>query len=549
MLDQALILLFIISFLTLALGAFVFLKDRKSKANSSFFLLSLSALVWINASYFEDEVSDASLVNFLLNLDFASGAFFAFFVLLFCLYVSNIRAVQNFYFVGAMLLIPNFLTILVFFTDFILSGFETVGGGTANPLFGQGKWVYNIIVAVAPIGGIGFLAWRYKNARMEDKSKFIYLFIGFFFTMIAILLTNIFLTKFIEDSPNYILYSRLGTFSVVFMIIFSGYSIIKHQLFNIKVLASEILSLAILIFSLFQVLGAKNLYELVSNLFIFVGLIIFILMLVRSVKSEVQRKEELQLMSDKLSLANAELIKLDNAKAEFISIASHQLRTPLTAIKGFISLLLEGSYGKLAPKQEEALNKAYLSNNRLIALVEDLLNVSRIESGKMDFKFDQWSLEKLCREVVDMFVLRAKDNKLGLEFVSPEKSLPEITIDGLKVREVISNLVDNAIKYTPKGGVNIRLEQDETNVRVIVADTGIGIPAGELPYLFAKFSRGKDINRLNTGGTGLGLYVGKNIIESNGGKIWAESEGEGKGSAFIIQLPLKQSPEILERWG
>lgn len=388
----------------------------------------------------------------------------------------------------------------------------------------------------------GFLVWSLKKSK--EIKQAILISVGSVFFLVSFSGANI-----IGSATENWKILQYGLFGMPVFIGLLSYLIVKFKAFNVRLIETEALVAALIILIASEFAFVKNPINLILTGVTLLLAMIFGAMLVRSVKSEVQRKEELQMMSDKLSLANAELIKLDNAKAEFISIASHQLRTPLTAIKGFISLLLEGSYGKLAPKQEVALNKAYLSNNRLIALVEDLLNVSRIESGKMDFKFDQWSLEKLCREVVDMFVLRAKDNKLGLEFQSPEKPLPEVTIDGPKVREVISNLVDNAIKYTPKGGVRIRLEQDETNVRVIVADTGIGIPASERPYLFAKFSRGKDISRLNTGGTGLGLYVGKNIIESNGGKIWAESDGEGKGSMFIIQLPRKQSPEILERWG
>ena len=157
-----------------------------------------------------------------------------------------------------------------------------------------------------------------------------------------------------------------------------------------------------------------------------------------------------------------------------------------------------------------------------------------------------------------------KDHNLTLEFNKQEIDLQELLIDGVKVREVISNLTDNAIKYTLEGhgGVKVKLEQLGENIRVTVSDTGIGIPETELPYLFAKFSRGKDprskveatcygasISRLNTGGTGLGLYVGKSMIENNGGKIWAESDGQGLGSRFIVELPIKQSEELIKKWG
>ncbi len=253
--------------------------------------------------------------------------------------------------------------------------------------------------------------------------------------------------------------------------------------------------------------------------------------------------KRLQMMADRMAVANDQLRKLDNAKSEFISIASHQLRTPLTAIKGFISLLLEGSYGEISKDVRETLNKVYLSNERLIGLVEDLLNISRIESGRIEYKFEKIKLEDVCQEIMDTFVIRAKEKHLKIELKLPENPLPKILTDKKKIREVISNLVDNALKYTPKGWVKVTLLQVANKIQIRVSDTGIGIPAEEIPHLFAKFSRGKDISRINTGGTGLGLYVGKKMVESLHGKIWVESKGVNLGSVFIIEIPIEVKEE------
>jgi len=175
----------------------------------------------------------------------------------------------------------------------------------------------------------------------------------------------------------------------------------------------------------------------------------------------------------------------------------------------------------------------------------------------MEFKFELCQAEDICQEVIDTFVIKAKEHGLSLTYKKPSELLPKIMVDGAKVREVISNMVDNAIKYTPKGGVTLKIEKvfgeaqsipgAEGSVRVTVSDTGIGIPETELPYLFAKFSRGKDVKRLSAGGTGLGLYVGRNMIEASGGKIWAESEGQDKGSRFIIELPIGENKAEVEK--
>jgi len=178
--------------------------------------------------------------------------------------------------------------------------------------------------------------------------------------------------------------------------------------------------------------------------------------MVRSVKAEVKRKEELQLMSERLSQANDQLRKLDNAKSEFISIASHQLRTPLTAIKGFVSLILEGTYGEVLPQVREALNKVYLSGERLINLVENLLSISRIESGRMEYQMSSVRLEATLKELVDNFTIIAINKGLKLEMKLPKGPLPEIMADQIKIREVISNFIDNALKYTNEGKVTVR---------------------------------------------------------------------------------------------
>jgi signal transduction histidine kinase len=260
-----------------------------------------------------------------------------------------------------------------------------------------------------------------------------------------------------------------------------------------------------------------------------------------------------------LALANDQLRKLDNAKTEFISIASHQLRTPITAIKGFASLLLEGSYGEVSKTVQGALEKIFVSAERLTNLIEDLLNVSRIESGRLTFTFEKASVEKILKELHENFLLVAKTKKFYLDLKLPKKPLPEFKMDAGKIRELVSNFIDNALKYTEKGGVTISAEMRETGaviddqgfvktgevapfgkvIRITVSDTGIGIPKAEIPYLFKKFSRGKDVSRLHVSGTGLGLYVGKAIADAHHGATWVESDGAGMGSRFIIEIPVE----------
>lgn len=260
-------------------------------------------------------------------------------------------------------------------------------------------------------------------------------------------------------------------------------------------------------------------------------------------------KDEVEKATRELVAANKKLIKLDEAKSEFISIASHQLRTPLTIIKGYISMILEGNFGELTPGEKDSLDKVYLSNERLIQLVENLLNISRIESGRLQFDYKEMQLSDIIDSVVEELEPKAKGKGLKFTYKKAKKKMPNINIDEEKIRQVVMNLIDNAIKYTKKGSVTVSLDMVKPRdpkmpmcLEFKVADSGMGISADDLPNLFKKFSRGTGSSLVHTEGTGLGLYVARQMIEAHHGKIWAESVGENKGSKFCFRIFL-DNPE------
>lgn len=253
----------------------------------------------------------------------------------------------------------------------------------------------------------------------------------------------------------------------------------------------------------------------------------------------IKLEKEVEKATRDLRKANAQLKKLDAAKSEFISIASHQLRTPLTVIKGYISMMLEGNFGPLSKMEEESLHKVFESNERLIQLVENLLNISRIESGRLQFNYQDTDLNKMVESVMEELEANAKKKGLILQYKSPAKPVSVLKLDDEKIRQVVMNLIDNAIKYTKQGSVTVKLEQDGDKIKFCVADSGMGIRPEDMGNLFKKFSRGTGTSLIHTEGTGLGLYVARMMIEAHKGKIWAESDGEGKGSKFCFELPTK----------
>ena len=292
---------------------------------------------------------------------------------------------------------------------------------------------------------------------------------------------------------------------------------------------------------LFEVLLARDVGVLIFRVSIFLLVLSFGILLIRSVRREVEQREELQGLTKQLEFANRELKRLDKAKSEFISIASHQMRTPLTAIKGYMSLLREGTYGKLVQKMEKPIANVYASNERLIRLVNDLLSLSRLESGKLEIKWEPTRLEETIQSIVDELNIKAEQKKLKLVFVKPEKALPVFLLDEEKIRNVILNVIDNAIRYTDKGSITVRTRLFPGKLRILISDTGAGMTQDELQKLFQSFTRGSAGSKAWSEGSGLGLYIAKQFVEMHKGKIWAESEGIGKGSTFIIELPSQSS--------
>jgi len=408
----------------------------------------------------------------------------------------------------------------------------------------QNNYTFNYTLPVIEIILIIWILYlmisRYIRANSLLKRKIISLAVGIFLFLFSFFVTNyladILNSAFISNSNSE--WEQYGMFGMVIFIGFLAYLIVRYKAFDIKLIGAQALVVALVILIGSQFFFIQNPTNKVLNGITLALALGFGYMLVRSVKMEVQRKEELQNLSDQLAVANDKLRALDKAKSEFISIASHQLRTPLTSIKGFGSLLLEGTYGEVPEAQRGALEKIYISNERLIQLVEDLLNVSRIEAGRMEFDFEEAAIEDLVQEAVQTLELSAKAKNLYLHWQKPETPLPKVKIDITKIKEVISNMVDNAIKYTQKGGVTVKVQDDGKNVRVVVSDTGIGMDQEEIDMIFEKFQRGKQVAHYHTDGTGLGMYIGKKIVAEHKGRIWAESDGKEKGSRFILELPV-----------
>lgn len=250
--------------------------------------------------------------------------------------------------------------------------------------------------------------------------------------------------------------------------------------------------------------------------------------------------EENQSVLRKLKHSNEKLRALDEAKDEFISMASHQLRTPLTSVKGYVSMVLEGDAGRITQQQKDLLNQAFTSSQRMVYLIADLLNVSRLKTGKFVIETTDVDLSEVVQSEVLQLSETAKARSLILSYKKPE-SFPVLQLDETKIRQVIMNFIDNALYYTPSGGqIEVLLEHSANKVEFKVIDNGLGVPKSEQPHLFTKFYRAENAKKARPDGTGLGLFMAKKVIVSQGGSLLFSSK-EGEGSTFGFSFPYTKS--------
>lgn len=228
---------------------------------------------------------------------------------------------------------------------------------------------------------------------------------------------------------------------------------------------------------------------------------------------------------------------IEKMKSDFVSLTAHQLRTPLTAIKWTLKLLIKGDFGETTKEQKEYIEKTLQSNEKMISLIGDLLNTTRIEEGRYISKMAFGNMEKIVLSAVSLCKNEIEKKKLKIDLKIPKK-LPKVKMDAEKIKLAIINLIDNSIKYTyPGGKLEIGLSCGIKEVEFKIKDNGMGIPKNQHERVFSKFFRGDNIIQVETNGTGLGLFIAKNIIEAHKGKIWFESEKD-KGTTFYFKLPV-----------
>lgn len=521
---------------SLLLGGFIYFKNRKDLSSKLFFLVTIVFGLWSTFDLILWSSPDSrktvffwSIINFLENMVSFLTVYFAYVFLEKKDIAFKYKLISVFLFLPFLILLP---------TSYNISGFNaTLCEAQQGTLINY----FYFLEAVFFLTLVTYAVWKIRKTNGKERAQVFFLTFGSLFFLLSFSGANIAgsLASVIDpNNPDNWKILQYGLFGMPVFLSFLTYLIVRFQAFNMKLIGAQALVLGLISLIGSQIFFVRQLvnYILVGVTFVLAGG--FGIVLIRSVKKEVEQREKLEKLAEELSVANMELKRLDASKSEFISIASHQLRTPLTAIRGFLELLLEGAYGKLDPKIATTLNKVSVANNRLMSLVENLLNISRIEAGRIQYQFAPTHIETILDELQDMFALAAKEKGIHFKVVKPAKAMPLLSLDAAKIREVISNIIDNSLKYTEKGSVTVTLEEHPECVAVVVKDTGMGIDPADLSHIFKKFERGTGAEKVNVSSTGLGLYVGQKFAEAHGGVISVASPGKGQGATFTLELPI-----------
>lgn len=540
--DYKNIILFIVSIITSYLS-FLIIRDKPKYDNSVFTLFILSVAFWALGLAFFNMSSDYELSTAMVKFYYISAAaiplFFNLFALSFPTKKKNLILYQN-------ILISLFVIIsllIIFYPNFIINNIISESKSKTVVLELKSYFVYSIyFVSLMIFSYINLLKSFFENKKDPEMAKRIkYISIGtlipFLFGMYFDLILPVFNYEYIWIGP-------IAALMVVFVVL---YSIQKFKLFNTKVVFAEFFTFIICLLILIRAITTQDINEKYLNIGMFAVVTFFGFFLIKSVRKESSDNEKIQTLADnllksndKLEDANVHLKELDQKKSEFMSLATHQLRAPLTAMRGYYSMIQDGTFGKIDnPEIEDVINKISRSTTDLTMIVEDYLNISRIEQGRMQYNFVSIDIADIVRDVVKEVSPTVKHAGLSLNLNFDETQKYIVSVDQGKIKQVVFNIIDNSIKYTPSGSVDVSIKKtDKGKVIISVKDTGVGIKPTVIPQLFQKFTRAPDASETNILGTGLGLYVADQILKAHDGRAWAESAGQGKGSQFYIELSL-----------
>ncbi|MCK9344835.1 MAG: ATP-binding protein [Candidatus Pacebacteria bacterium] len=531
------------SLFSLLLAWIIFWQDTKKRSSIFFLALAVMTVVW-GASYafFEGSIG-TPLAQMGVTALYASAAAVPVFLFLF-LYVFSFEQKKIHPVFIALFFAPYLLITWVLLTSpqVIVTSAPISSNLSHKIIFGELFWVYALYIIAFLIVALIVIVKKYRESAGIFKVAMRELALATAAAYVLAILTSLLSPIFFGGSHDLF---WGGHVSVALLMFASAFIITKYNFWNTKVIMTELFISGIVLILIAEIFFASSFADLLLKTAITVLVVVSASFLDGSVKREIESKEKITRLLFDINLISHRLKTLDKKKSDFLSVTSHHLRDPLTVVRGYSSMLLEGSLGELSASAREAVEKIFDSSGRLLAMISDFLNISNIESGNMKYVFRDVDAKKLVLDLAEEMRPTALHQDLIFDVIIDEgieQGVSFVTVgDEGKLRQVVSNLIDNAIKYTPKGEVSLLLSKspDKKNILFSVSDTGIGMSEETKEKIFKKFSRAEGVSKVYTEGTGLGLYVAKEVIKKHEGRIWGESKGEGHGSTFYVELDAK----------
>lgn len=519
------LLLLITASVNSLLSLFVLL-GKRDKTNIVYSVFVLFASLWaIGLAFF---LVEGDLYRSLLIANFyyisAAGipAFFLYFSLIF---LSNEK--YEFNYLRPLVIVPYLLLISLFLIDknfLIKSVYETSWGKSV--VFNNINYIiyslYFIIFVCLSFLKLFNLYFKNKDKEQKNQLKFIILgtLLGFIFGMVF----NLFLPYLGDYKHIY-----LGPVFSFFMVVSIAYSITKHHLFDMKVVVTEILMFILWLFIFIRTILSTTFEDQLINGSLLLITVVVGIFLIRSVIREVNQKEEIQKLADDLREAN-------QGQASLMHFMNHQVKGRLGNIKNIFAELMTDDYGVMPPDSKFLLEKGLDEADIGVNYVQNILKGASAENGTLPFDMKPIDFKTVVIDTFDKQKIKAEKKGLKMSLTTDESDYL-MTGDALELGEAIRNLLDNSINYTPDGSIDLKLSTIGNTIKFQIKDTGVGLSPEDKTKLFKSGGRGDESVKINVNSTGYGLVFVKGVVEAHKGKVRAESEGRGKGSTFIVELP------------
>lgn len=509
------------------MGFVVFLNNRHSATAKTFLLFALLTIAWIGTNFFQYKFNTISgtLVMMRLNLFVAVWHALLFFQLA-LVFPYEQFLFPRWYRVGVLPVAV--ITSLLTLTPFVFSGIFVLAppGQITNPARGLGIILFGTVTVGLLLTGTGILFRRMQKGDTNFRLQIRPVLIGMGFTAMLILGLGVVFPILFNDL-SFLPFAALFMLPLIGLI---AYGVYKHRLFNLKVIAAETLVFIIGIITFIDIIFTDDPMLLLAR-GIFLALIVVAgILLTQSVIREVEQRERIQELVAELEIAN-------RGQESLIHFISHEVKGALGKCTGIMSLILEGDYGPVPQRMTEAVSHGLTHTREAAEMVTTILLSASLKSGSMTFNMRPFSFERAIQTVVSALTRDAEAKNIRLSVSVPETDCTVIGDENMLTNHVIRNLIDNAIRYTPSGTIDVLLKLAPDSLAFSVKDSGVGLTDDDKALLFTAGGRGKDSVKVNVTSTGYGLFFTRQILDAHRGTVTAESEGRGKGSTFTVTLP------------